>query len=74
LLQGLLASSIVLILLSATSIKCCNSVPVNLTKREYFAGLALQGLCANDMSIDAEEAVRLSVQMADDLIKELEKF
>lgn len=49
-----------------------------LTKREYFAGLAMQGLLANseDASIDGDRCTpeiiaRTSVEMADELIKQL---
>lgn len=41
-----------------------------LTKREYFAGLAMQGLCAN--GTDPEDLAKISVEYADALLKELE--
>lgn len=42
-----------------------------LTKREYFAGLAMQGLCA-DTNYDGDVAAS-SVKLADALIAELNK-
>lgn len=43
-----------------------------LTKREYFAGLAMQGLLSRvDMSSD--ERARYAIENADDLLAELEK-
>lgn len=50
-----------------------------LTKREYFAGLALQGELANSISAirwqkgEADDLARRCVIFADALIKELEK-
>lgn len=46
-----------------------------LTKREYFAGLALQGLCANQF-LDyksPKETVRKAIDLADFLLSELDK-
>jgi hypothetical protein len=43
---------------------------IGLTKREYFAGLAMQGLCAN--GTDPEDLAKISVEYADALLKELE--
>jgi hypothetical protein len=43
-------------------------------KREYFAALAMQGICASngwDQSMDG--IVKASVEMADKLLKEFEK-
>ena len=42
-----------------------------LTKREYFAAMALQGLLADSIPASIEVNVRLSVQAADALIKAL---
>jgi hypothetical protein len=42
-----------------------------LTKREYFAGLAMQGLAASDSTY--ENIAHDSVKMADALLKELDK-
>jgi len=43
-----------------------------LTKREYFAALALQGFMANPhVKDDAEAFAKRSVRMADALLKEL---
>lgn len=54
-----------------------------LTKREYFAGLAMQGLCSNnewsknlttdDWDSYKERLISGSLEMADALIKELNK-
>lgn len=49
-----------------------------LTKREYFAGLAMQGVCANRWSMETgyysiEELAEKAVQQADALLKSLEK-
>ena len=46
-----------------------------LTKREYFAGLAMQGLYAGDRDngFDAEGVAAYAVQTADALLKALEE-
>jgi hypothetical protein len=47
-----------------------------LTKREYFAGLALQGICVQkyvQRDDDRECIAKLSVKIADALLAELEK-
>ena len=46
-----------------------------LTKREYFAALAMQGICMNiqNWSRNRDEAAEAAVKMADALLKELEK-
>lgn len=45
-----------------------------LTKREYFAGLAMQGICAsNGWKLSLDGIVNASVEIADKLLKELEK-
>ena len=46
-----------------------------LTKREYFAGLAMQGLCASDdfSSAEAWHVAKLAVAQADALIAALNK-
>lgn len=53
-----------------------------LTKLEYFAGLAMQGLLANGMtsnegvqppySMGTEKLITLAIQSADELLKQLE--
>jgi hypothetical protein len=45
-----------------------------LNKREYFAGLAMQGICANvqNWSRNTDEIITASIKMADALLKELE--
>lgn len=42
-----------------------------LTKREYFAGLAMQGMASNDLTY--EDIAHDAVKMADALLKELDK-
>jgi hypothetical protein len=45
-----------------------------LTKREYFAGLAMQGLMAcSVISASRKEIAEEAVKQADDLLEELEK-
>lgn len=48
-----------------------------LTKREYFAGLAMQGMISStDLNLSKQEANIIawqSIQFADELLKELEK-
>jgi len=47
-----------------------------LTKREYFAGLAMQGMLANPeviKSISDEKIITYSLKYSDILLKELEK-
>ena len=44
-----------------------------LTKREYFAGLAMQGLLANEnLSATEQDVAKASVILADELLKQLE--
>jgi hypothetical protein len=48
-------------------------VHIGLTKREYFAALAMQGLLANsDIVVSIEEITKESVRYADSLLKTLE--
>lgn len=42
-----------------------------LTKREYFAGLAMQGLLAKGSTLDSADLVELATKHADNLLKEL---
>lgn len=47
-----------------------------LTKREYYAGLAMQGLCSDQTYLrpnNGEEIAQRAVEMADFLIAELNK-
>jgi hypothetical protein len=44
---------------------------LGLTKREYFAGLALQGLLASDC-LPVSQVARMAVDQADFLLKALE--
>ena len=49
-----------------------------LTKREYFAGIAMQGVLshnhpANPTPNQAEEIVKYAIGLADELLKQLEK-
>lgn len=45
-----------------------------LTKREYFAGLAMQGLLANEafQRLDSKQIAEHSIRRADELLKQLE--
>ena len=46
-----------------------------LTKREYFAGLAMQGLCANSILVSHhafENLTKEAIMYADELLKQLE--
>ena len=51
--------------------KDCEIDFYGLTKREYFAGLAMQGMAMSDLKF--EDIAHDSVKMADALIKELDK-
>jgi len=42
-----------------------------LTKREYFAAMAMQGVCSTNQALLAKEVAVWSVKMADELIKAL---
>lgn len=44
-----------------------------LTKREYFAIKIMQGLLANQRMRDRREYISLSILMADEILKELER-
>ena len=44
-----------------------------LSKREYFAALALQGLCASGKFFTKEPYAKVAVEYADALIEELNK-
>lgn len=55
---------------------------IGLTKREYFAGLAMQGLLSNSYSngfsqplseYDSKSIAKFSIEYADELLKQLEK-
>jgi hypothetical protein len=61
-----------------------HSEAMGLTKREYFAGLAMQGLMSNSEFIKggsfdfesrktAERVSRIATKVADELLKQLEK-
>lgn len=47
-------------------------VTTGLTKREYFAGLALQGLISSNSGQTYEYLVTRSIKAADELLKQLE--
>jgi hypothetical protein len=58
--------------------QCGNGTnPTGLTKREYFAGLAMQGLLANANEhityLPDDEIIKSSIQYADELLKQLEE-
>lgn len=46
---------------------------MGLTKREYFAGLAMQALLSNSDTCDSEHLYENCVRNADELLKQLEK-
>lgn len=46
---------------------------VGLTKREYFAAMALQGLCARQSNGSIDSVTHNAVRIADELIKALNK-
>lgn len=48
-----------------------HELPTGLTKREYFAGLAMQGMAMSDLKY--EDIAHDAVKMADALFKELDK-
>lgn len=52
-----------------------DSHQLGLTKREYFAGLAMQGLLANpDLTeLNIENLTVLAIEHTDELLKQLEK-
>lgn len=47
---------------------------MGLSKREYFAAIAMQGLLACRYPISKEDIARESVSQADELLKALEKY
>lgn len=50
----------------------CEYPSVGLTKREYFAALVMQGLCANTNYLPSSDVIaRWSVERADELIAAL---
>lgn len=44
-----------------------------LTKREYFAAMAMQGFLAGQHSSNSEVIIETSVKIADELLQQLEK-
>lgn len=54
-----------------------HDVFMGLTKREYFAGLAMQGILSNNLlepnKSTVEYAAKLSISAADELLKQLEQ-
>ena len=54
--------------------QCRGSTPeFGLTKREYFAAIAMQGLLANDSYPKANRTAAWAVEQADTLIQELNR-
>lgn len=47
--------------------------PPTMTLREYYAGLAMQGIMTTGPNEEYSRIVRKSVQIADDLIAELQR-
>ena len=50
-----------------------NETSLGLTKREYFAGLAMQGLLASNNGQSIDYLIHQSIKAADELLKQLEK-
>ena len=50
-----------------------NPTYAGLTKREYFAGLAMQGLLSNPEIKDSKALAKFSIEAADALLNELDK-
>lgn len=50
-----------------------HELPMGLTKREYFAGLAMQSLAAAEPKWGTKDIARFAIKISDDLLKELEK-
>ena len=48
-----------------------HDLPMGLTKREYFAGLAIQGAIMSNYSVNM--SAEIAVNIADALLKELDK-
>jgi hypothetical protein len=48
-----------------------NHPPIGLTKREYFAAMAMQGLLANRGAGDCDGVCHVAVYHADELIRQL---
>lgn len=50
---------------------------LGVTKREYFAAMAMQGALANNypniVSLSSEQVARLSIEHADELLKQLDQ-
>ena len=59
----------------AKSVGLCRTQSLGLSKREHFAGMALQGVCARAVGQSAGSDILAicAVQLADALLKELEK-
>lgn len=56
--------------------QCSDDIALGLTKREHFAAMAMQGLCVNtgrNGYNNEEELAKMSVLIADGLLKELER-
>ena len=54
-----------------------NETSLGLTKREYFAGVALQGILSNRWSMEfgnynEEQKAEMAIKYADELLKQLE--
>jgi len=58
----------------AENFRWSDGVDLGLTKREYFAGLIMQGLCAcADLALSRKVLAEEAVKQADALLAELEK-
>ena len=59
--------------LHCNEIGLCPTLGQGVTKREYFAGLAMQGLCAQGGYATSSDLAYDAVKLADSLLKELNK-
>ena len=59
-----------------------HTLPIGLTKREYFSAMAMQGICSkpnddkyhvNEGWLHAETVAQNAIKIADELLKQLEK-
>ncbi len=51
----------------------CREMHTGLTKREHFAGLAMQGLLSAHKGFSFSDTAKTAVGIADELLKELDK-
>ena len=56
-----------------------DSLLIGLTKREYYAGLALQGICSNqeflkNLNGESNLVIKACIEIADELLKQLDNI